>query len=194
MSAGIILTQVRGVCERHALPALAAPGADAQYYVGCEGAPAAALLQHFEGGAQWADLRTMTAAGSVTARYAARLISDTGAVAELAPIMMIVAFDVPADSAEEVERWYAEEHIPMLMRAPGWLRARRYQTIVCSSGPKYTSIALHDLRSLEVLNSEERRVARSTAWRARLEPSRWFQQAGRFVYRRMAAAGAAEPA
>jgi hypothetical protein len=174
------------------MEALAAPGANTQYYVGCEGASGAALLQHFDEGAQWADLRSLPATGSVAARYAARLISDTGTVAELAPILMIVAFEVPAANADEVERWYAEEHIPMLMRAPGWLRARRFETITCSAGPKFTSIALHDLRNLEVLGSEERRLARSTAWRARLEPSRWFQQAGRFVYRRIAAADETE--
>jgi hypothetical protein len=150
-----------------------------------EGMPAAALVQHFEAGVQWPDSPVLAVAGGPAARYSARLVSDTGAVAEIVPILMIVAFEVPQDAAVEVERWYTEEHIPMLMRAPGWVRARRYETVSCSAARHFTSIALHDLRDLEVLGSEERRLARSTAWRARLERAPWFQQAGRFIYRRI---------
>jgi len=73
----------------------------------------------------------------------------------------------------------------MLMRAPGWLRARRFEAVRSIGVRRYTSIALHDLRDLAVLDSKERALARSTQWRARLERASWFQQAGRFVYRRL---------
>ena len=70
----------------------------------------------------------------------------------------------------------------MLLRAQGWLRMRRYEPIHLAGGPRWTHLALHELRDAAVLESEERALARSTPWRAQLEQESWFAQAGRFVY------------
>jgi len=187
MSSGIILTQIRGSCAPALLMALGAPGTPALCYAPEAETDESALLQCVQEQVESVDLETlpMAAAGQLIARFCARLQSDTGATTARAPILMVVAFDVPLEAASEVERWYATEHIPMLMRAPGWLRARRFEAIRSTGLRRYTSIALHDLRDLAVLDSAERALARSTEWRARLEQNSWFQRAGRFVYRRI---------
>jgi hypothetical protein len=187
MSGGIILTQIAGSCGAKALQALATPGAEALCCAPAGWTEESALVQCFDEDVESVDLAALPApvGGTVIGRFSARAVSDTGPAIEKAPILMIVAFDVPPETALEVERWYAEEHIPMLMRAPGWLRARRYEAIRSVGVRRYTSIALHDLRDLDVLDTKERALARSTEWRARLQQSAWFQDAGRFVYRRI---------
>jgi hypothetical protein len=117
-----------------------------------------------------------------TARYVCAQCQDSGGAREPHRVLMIVAFEVPRERCEEVERWYREEHGPMLLRAPGWLRMRRYRLQHGCGGRLWTHWALHELRNAAVLDSAERRQARSTAWRARLEQEPWFTQAGRFVY------------
>lgn len=194
----MLLTQVRpaGAGDISDLACLMAVGADTtSYYRDVENPGACALVQYFGRQPDKAlSLQLLaslphTAEGVVPTRYACRELSDTGPYASaaeaLAPVLMIVAFDVPTDYEDEVERWYAEEHIPLLMRAPGWMRARRYQAVHCQGGRRFTSIALHELRSLAVLDSKERAFARSTEWRARLSPLPWFEAAGRFVYERV---------
>jgi hypothetical protein len=119
-----------------------------------------------------------------TSAYEGRLVQDSGRFDGTAPIIMLVAFNVPAELQAEVDRWYFEEHVPLLMRARGWMRARRYEvTRVADGSPPFTSLAFHHLTDLSVLDSEERAFARSTEWRARLEhEGTWFGQAGRWVY------------
>jgi len=116
------------------------------------------------------------------ARYACVETQDSGPRGEDHRVLMIVAFNVPTARAEEVERWYRQEHGPMLLRAPGWLRMRRYEPIQFAGGPQWTHLALHELRDPAVLESGERALARSTPWRAQLEQESWFAQAGRFIY------------
>jgi len=187
MSSGIILTQIAGACGAGAIRALAAPGAEALCYAPAGWTEESALVQCFDQDLESVDLAALPASIDATpvARFSARLQSDTGPATERAPILMVIAFDVPREAAQEVEQWYAQEHIPMLMRAPGWLRARRYEAIRSVGARRFTSIALHDLRDLGVLESNERALARSTQWRARLEQTAWFQQAGRYAYQRI---------
>jgi hypothetical protein len=125
-------------------------------------------------------LAAMPAAG--VARYACAETQDSGPCEEEHRVLMIVAFNVPTARADEVERWYRQEHAPMLLRAPGWLRMRRYEPIQSAGGPQWTHLALHELRDAAVLESAERALARSTAWRAQLEQESWFAHAGRFIY------------
>lgn len=117
------------------------------------------------------------------AHYDLDLASDTGPSSEKWGIVMLVAFNAPDDVTPELERWYEEEHINLLMRAPGWLRARRYRVRSHTGGPPWTSMAFHELSDLSVMDSPERAFARSTPWRAQLEQGAWFQSAGRGVFR-----------
>jgi len=121
--------------------------------------------------------------GADLVRYRCRMATDSGPVDEPYGALMLVAFAVPPERKPEVDDWYLNEHIALLMRADGWLRARRYEVEAMSGeGAPWTNLAFHELRNVSVMDSEERRIARSTAWRAELETERWFQTAGRWVF------------
>ncbi|MFT4197333.1 MAG: hypothetical protein QM601_05395, partial [Pseudoxanthomonas sp.] len=161
-------------------------GADRHYYRGGDALTGGiALCQDFSGADDLAAaLADPVAAipGWTVSRHAGRRRSLDGPRAAApagwaAPLLMIVAFDVPARTREEVDAWYAQEHIPMLLRAPGWERACCYDGLRSQGPTHWTHIALHDLRDLDALASPERAAARSTAWRARLQHGdTWFDR------------------
>ncbi len=66
---------------------------------------------------------------------------------------------------EELERWYEEEHLPLLISIPGWLRIRRFE-LVGDRGPRY--LAIHDIVGPHVFGHPQQRKARTTPWRARV--------------------------
>lgn len=124
--------------------------------------------------------------GSGCVRHLCIEVADDIKELEPAPVLMVVAFRVPQAHCTQVDEWYECEHAPLLLKADGWLRARRYHGFISHGDEPWTHVALHDLRELAVLDSKERAVARSTAWRARLCAESWFQQAGRWIYERLA--------
>ncbi len=129
-------------------------------------------------------------------RYIADQISDTGAVEATPQALLAIAFAVPDEDVAEFDGWYEEEHVPLLMQVPGWLRVRRYRVRPGSDGPPWTHIALHDLESADALSRPERAAARDTPRRDALAQRDWFSS-GRWVYRpihRASAAGASATA
>ena len=50
-------------------------------------------------------------------------------------MILAVAMSVPEDSEDDVAAWYAEEHIPMLLKVPGWRRIRRFRLTRALDGP-----------------------------------------------------------
>lgn len=123
-------------------------------------------------------------------RYLCDLRSDTGATGEPHSRLFVVAFSVPDPDAEEFDAWYEQEHVPLLMKADGWLRVRRYTVRAGSEGPPWTRLALHELRDPGVLAAPEREAARATPWRARLAERPWFAGNARWIYRPIASATA----
>jgi hypothetical protein len=119
------------------------------------------------------------------ARYRCIEASDTGAYPEQHQVLMLVAFQVPEQLFCEVEEWYEHEHAMLLMRAQGWYRVRRYHVPAQAGDRRWNHLAFHELSDVQVLDSTERKIARSTPWRARYEAQPWFQAAGRWVYRRL---------
>lgn len=115
-------------------------------------------------------------------RYIADEISDTGATDETPQAMLAIAFSVPDADVAEFDGWYEEEHIPLLMRVPGWLRVRRYRVRPGGDGPPWTHLALHELRDADALARPERAAARDTPRRAALATRDWFSS-GRWIYR-----------
>jgi hypothetical protein len=116
-------------------------------------------------------------------RYICDQISDTGPPAEEPGALSVVAFEVPDSDLDEFEGWYQDEHVPLLMKVPGWLRVRRYTVRAGFDGPAWTHLALHELRSTDALTRPERSVARKTARRDALAGRDWFGRSGRWVYR-----------
>jgi len=182
MSKAIVLTQYSA--PGAAMPASAgvAAGARRVCYRGLQSAYACASIDYTDELA-WLEAGDATSAlPAGVARYLCVETEDSGPYEGSHGVLMIVAFQVPQERSADVERWYREEHGPMLLRAPGWLRMRRYRLHAGAGGTLWTHLALHELRDGAVLDSQERALARSTAWRAQLERESWFAQAGRFVY------------
>jgi hypothetical protein len=134
-------------------------------------------------------------------RYLCDELTDTGAPAP-APqgegedadgVLYVVAFAVPAEDEAQFEAWYADEHVPLLMEVPGWLRVRRYRARPGGDGPPWTRFALHELRDAGVLDRPERAAARDTPRRAALASRPWFPQSGRWLYRPIHTAHAVHP-
>ena len=91
--------------------------------------------------------------------------------------MTFVSMEVKDGGDEILNRWYDEEHVPMLSRVEGWLRSRRFilkdwtRTGVDAKAdvtpvPKY--LAVHEWESLASFETDEFRHATSTPWRMRL--------------------------
>jgi hypothetical protein len=92
--------------------------------------------------------------------------------------VMPVAISAPASAVDDIDRWYREEHNEMLLRCPDWVRVRRY-AIESIEGAAWSRLALHELSSGDVLQSDEVRAAMATPWRRRLATQPWFLSDGR---------------
>lgn len=79
-----------------------------------------------------------------------------------AKALLGVWMDPEPDREEDLNRWYAEEHLPDRLSMPGWLRGRRYVSL--EGEHKY--VALYDLADLGALSSPKYKEAQanSTAW------------------------------
>ena len=90
-----------------------------------------------------------------------------------APIVYTVLFKVPVDSQPEFDRWYGEEHIPLLLGCPQWVMSRRFD-VGAVGGDGWTRLTLHYLTNVSALESPERALGRRTPWRDRLVKQSWF--------------------
>jgi hypothetical protein len=106
---------------------------------------------------------------------------DSGSGPERGQYLSVVAFAVPPEQESKLDDWYENEHIPLLMRCGDWLRVRRYK-VFSADGGRWTDIALHELRSLEAMDSPERKAAREGRKRKKLVGNSWFENSGRWVY------------
>jgi hypothetical protein len=98
-------------------------------------------------------------------------LSDSGGAGNPegpAPVLMAVSMTVPASAEDDMEAWYAEEHIPMLLAVPGWRRCRRY-VLASGSGPRFLS--LHEIESQGAFGEPAYKAAISTPWRNRVVES-----------------------
>jgi hypothetical protein len=91
-----------------------------------------------------------------------------------APTVYAVFFRVPTDRCADFDKWYDQDHVPILLTDKRWLGVRRFE-VVDGVPHKYNRLALHYLASRDVLDSEARQRARQTPWRARLAAEPWFK-------------------
>ena len=82
-----------------------------------------------------------------------------------APFMLAVAMDPDPEHVDDFNAWYRDEHMPMLLSVPGWLRVCRYEQVE-GTGPRF--LALHDIQSLDVFEQPEYASAVNTPWRDRV--------------------------
>jgi hypothetical protein len=79
-----------------------------------------------------------------------------------AKALLGVWMDPAPEREDDLNRWYAEEHLPDRLSMPGWLSARRYVSL--EGEHKY--VALYDLEDLGALSSPKYKDAQanSTPW------------------------------
>lgn len=107
---------------------------------------------------------------------------DAGEDAVDAAIVYPAFLRVPQDRLQEIDRWYDEEHLPILLSCPQWVMARRFR-ITAARGTHYNHVALHYLTDLRALQSPQRDRARDTPWRDKLMAEGWFAPEYRVGYR-----------
>jgi hypothetical protein len=64
-----------------------------------------------------------------------------------------------------MDAWYTEEHIPMLLKVPGWRRIRRFRLVRALDAPGPAFLSVHELAGPEVLEDPGFLAAISTPWR-----------------------------
>lgn len=91
------------------------------------------------------------------------------------PFISVVEIAVKPEGQDEFDRWYEEEHIPMIAKAPGWLRSRRFVLEDAgATGPEAKegrpprNLAVHEWESPAAFESAEFKAAVSTPWMAKL--------------------------
>lgn len=99
---------------------------------------------------------------------------------EDAPIAYPVFFQVPPAHCDEFDRWYDQEHVPLLLKHGHWALCRRF---ALDAPSHWSRLALHYLDDLCALDSPERDAARSTPWRRRLQAQPWFRFDSRVCFR-----------
>ncbi|KZV74891.1 hypothetical protein PENSPDRAFT_662118 [Peniophora sp. CONT] len=101
-----------------------------------------------------------------------------------APYTVIVETKIPEGAAEtEYNKWYDEEHIPLLSRIPGWLRSRRFVLVEGSvfgtdtgvhkrTSPPAKYLAIHEYETSDASGkkeTQEHKNAMGTEWMAKIE-------------------------
>ncbi|KAG6886142.1 hypothetical protein C0992_004601 [Termitomyces sp. T32_za158] len=81
---------------------------------------------------------------------------------------------------EEVERWYLNEHLPLLSKVPGFIRSRRYKLVsdvelagkADPTSPiiSFPKLTLYDLENASFLNEPAYREAISMPWALKMMP------------------------
>ena len=94
--------------------------------------------------------------------------SPVGRNPDPAPVILAVAMTVPEGSEDDLDAWYTEEHIPMLLEVPGWRRIRRFRLVRAMDTPGPDFLSVHELAEPEVLEEPGYRAAISTPWRDRV--------------------------
>jgi len=94
----------------------------------------------------------------------------------VAPFHYVVETDVLPEFEEELNTWYAQEHLPGLAAVKGTVRASRY--VVAFGSPRY--YACYDLESPDALDSPAWLAVRATAWSSRVRPA--FRNARRTMF------------
>jgi pimeloyl-ACP methyl ester carboxylesterase len=85
-------------------------------------------------------------------------------------VMIAVSFQLHdgEDKEQELEKWYVEEHVPLLQKVPGWRRTRRFVTsyLDLESGHRKEKefLALHEYAPQNGLGGPEFKAATTTEW------------------------------
>ena len=83
-------------------------------------------------------------------------------------MILAVSMSVPEGAVADLDAWYTEEHIPMLLGVPGWQRIRRYRLVNALDAAAPDFLSLHEVAGPEVFEDPAYQPAVSTPWRDRI--------------------------
>lgn len=112
-------------------------------------------------------------------RVVGEVIQEHGDTTGPAPLVFVVAFTVPDDEVADLDAWYANDHVPMLLAADAWRGVRLVD--VSDSNTGWTRMAIHSLADASALEAPERKAAGETEWRRRLGERPWFGSSVRYT-------------
>jgi len=96
-----------------------------------------------------------------------------------AKYLMIASMDVDAEHDAIFNEVYDTEHIPLILKVPGVVSARRCQTVPLSmiiGGEKKTIVAEGEPKHSATYELESAEVLTSPAWAVAVEKGRWPAQ------------------
>ena len=103
---------------------------------------------------------------------------DGASAGQAAAYHYVVETDVLPEYEDDLNAWYAQEHLPGLASVPGTMRAARY--VDTAGSPRY--YACYDLASPDILGCPAWLAVRETAWSSRVRPA--FRNTRRTMFRR----------
>lgn len=95
-------------------------------------------------------------------------LSDAEAEGQVLVAVEVTVTNQPG-ADDELNKWYEEEHIPMLLKVPGCLRIRRFRTSTnLDPTAPVTYLALQEYAPQNGLGGPEFEAAKSTKWRSEI--------------------------
>ncbi|MCJ1281947.1 hypothetical protein MMC26_001270 [Xylographa opegraphella] len=79
-------------------------------------------------------------------------------------VLVVLRLNVHPDKRQELQSWYADEHIPLLSKIPGWQRTRLFQTSAAESATDIEYLAVHEYSPTNGLGGPEWKASVSTPW------------------------------
>ena len=102
--------------------------------------------------------------------------------------ILVAEILVQPELEEEFNRWYEEEHIPLLSKVPGWHRTRRYKLISsvelakgASDDPVPNYLAIHEWSNGAYMDTPELKAAATTPWSTKI-----LGEASKVIFRHFA--------
>src|SRR5215207_635454 len=100
--------------------------------------------------------KAMLAVTPMVDRRILRTVHDAAPLDEPVPLLLAVGLEPAAGGEADLQAWYEQEHIPMLLDVPGWQRSRLFEQV---DGKGTRFLALHELESEAVFDTEAYRKA-----------------------------------
>ncbi|MBB44341.1 MAG: hypothetical protein CMM44_11365 [Rhodospirillaceae bacterium] len=113
-------------------------------------------------------------------RYTANLISTALAEdveehdAMKASVLRVIFFSVPDEREEDFNHWYDREHIPAILKTPGWMMVRRFYIEEFTPSP-WSHLTLQYIKDYDAVHNTKRDNARESNTYNRLSKEPWFR-------------------
>lgn len=95
--------------------------------------------------------------------------------------VLVLTFAAPEDQLDQLDRFYAEEHVPILLGCVGWRRSVVHRVTETRSGPAWNRIVVHHLDRASRLTDPAVAQAREAPLMRDLMSHGWFAEPERMV-------------